>query len=1062
MDSNVSQFLSRCERSSQDAYDAFKELLARLENTSDPSARTQAIRFWNEVADQSPSTMGRYHFSLSELRLRPEEGAELKLRLLQLPSTFAPEEWSFTFFEGLTRYKTAEFIDRRVVELGCGNGWISLALAIQTRPAQIMGLDINPRAIVCSKLNLYLNAFHADGSPRWVSDGQTLLDRVQFHVSDLLEVPRKSAWLVDRVIGCIPQVLNPDPDFTSKLLTQGVRETESDEFLHSLSNYAAGDSGSIEDQFGLGLIARALEESVDILRPSGKVILNLGGRPGTAVLQHMFLRRGFTVSRVWHKQVSQAKDTDIQALVEIESKTPHRFEFYMGRGSDTPVCASTALAYAEAGGEIAHGLSVYEARMREPIAVKKILQHLRGKQARNSVDLSYTDSALAEEKMAFLAGLTDRLSGSSTFPYEATEGLASFRKRISLFFKNYFRIPWSAENVIITPSLATSCQAILQLYRPKVAAVDATLIQGMRERDVPVRTQILEIPRRADLACELLEKLKPELMIYSIPQNEGRSRDAFDNLVATSVKTGTRLVLDFSDLLELSSTPATGGFFSALSENPLPPTVTLVCGLVKNRLYQDLEAAFVVSENRDFLHQLTAAADLTYSRAPYFNQLYYERLLSDLLNFQLTETGVANLKTRNLAGETAETRKRFVGTPDSVTQALQHPAVHGDETASSRKDTIRLDYGENSLPAPSIVAETIFEAFSKMHLTPSETDPTDELFRLVKERFGWARTEGMKQILGIGISTLFSSVAEYCATKEITLLFPAGAYGHFVASAQFHGTSIETVTGSFDHQFKITPKLLNEALTRVSKKSKDGCWFVLNAPLVNPTGVRYSSDELDLLLEVAEAHKAPVLLDALFSGLEFSSAETHTPLRRLGREGSELRFAFLGGLSKEFAAGGLRLGYAVSSDTELLQALRGGSYPAPHPTLRYSMKKTLQALLNRDPGTVSELGEQRLLLKRRADRLSALLKTSGWEPLPSSGGLFLVARPSAELLARKLEGKKLEPVTLANELHRSTGVLINSPEWTGIPGFFRFVLSVSDSDFEQALIKLTEFTAKLS
>ncbi len=1035
--------------------------MTRLED-SDVAVRNQAIQFWNEIADLAESKtgqMGRYHFSLSELRLRPEEGSELKLRLLQLPSTFAPEEWSFTFFEGLTRYKTSEFIDRRVVELGCGNGWISLALAIQTRPAQIVGLDINPRAIVCSKLNLYLNAFHADGSPRWSSDGSTLLDRVQFHVSDLLEVPRKKGWLVDRVIGCIPQVLNPDPEFTSKLLTQGVRETESDEFLHSLSNYAAGDSGSIEDQFGLGLIARALEESVDVLRPSGKIILNLGGRPGTAVLQHLFLRRGFTVSRVWHTQVSQAKDTDIQALVEIESKTPHRFEFYMGRGTDSPVCATTALAYAEAGGEIAHGLSVYEARMRDPIAVKKIIKYLRGKQTRNSIDLSYTDGALAEEKMAFLAGLTDRLGENAMFPYEATEGLASFRRRIAVFFRNYFRIPWAPENVLITPSLATSCQAILQLYRPKVAAVDAQLIQGMRERGIPLRSQIIEIPKRADLACELLEKLKPELMIYSLTQSEGRSRDAFDNLVSTSQKTGTRLVLDISDLLELSSTPPTGGLFSALSEGALPPTVTLVCGLLKNRLYQDLEAAFVVSENRDFLHQLTAAADLTYSRTPYFNQLYYERLLSDLLNFQLTETRLGSAApVRELAGETDEIRKRFVRTPDSVVHAFRHPAVHGDEQASSRPDTVRLDYGENSLPAPSVVAESVFEAFSKMHLGHSETDPLPEIFGLTKERFGWARTDDTQGVLGIGISPLFSAIAEYCAAHDIPLLFPAGSYGHFVASAQFHGARIETVAGAFDRQFKITPKLLNEALTRTNGRA----WFVLNAPLVNPTGIRYSSEELDLLLEVAEAHGAPVLLDALFSGLEFSSTDTPTLLRRLGTPGSKLRFALLGGLSKEFAAGGLRLGYALSSDMEILQALRGGSYPAPHSTLRYAMKKTLQTLLEKNPAIVSELGEQRHILKQRADRLTEVLKSTGWEPLPSSGGLFLVAHPSAALLARKLDGKKLEVQTLANELHRSTGVLINSPEWTGIPGFFRFVLSVPDSDFEQALIRLGEFFRKLS
>ena len=60
-------------------------------------------------------------------------------------------------------YPSAEFYSRRVVELGCGSGWISLALALYFLPTSIMESILNPRAVICSQLNLYLNALDDEG-----------------------------------------------------------------------------------------------------------------------------------------------------------------------------------------------------------------------------------------------------------------------------------------------------------------------------------------------------------------------------------------------------------------------------------------------------------------------------------------------------------------------------------------------------------------------------------------------------------------------------------------------------------------------------------------------------------------------------------------------------------------------------------------------------------------------------------------------------------------------------------------------------------------------------------
>lgn len=60
----------------------------------------------------------------------------------------------------------------------------------------------------------------------------------------------------------------------------------------------AFSQGFVEDQFGLGLIARALEESIQVIKPAGSIIMNMGGRPGQAVLERLYERRGFSIRKV--------------------------------------------------------------------------------------------------------------------------------------------------------------------------------------------------------------------------------------------------------------------------------------------------------------------------------------------------------------------------------------------------------------------------------------------------------------------------------------------------------------------------------------------------------------------------------------------------------------------------------------------------------------------------------------------------------------------------------------------------------------------------------------------
>ena len=56
---------------------------------------------------------------------------------------------------------------------------------------------------------------------------------MQFVPSDLLAYFADYDHPLDRIVGCIPQVLNPELEIMQDLISQG----DNDEFLHSLSNY---------------------------------------------------------------------------------------------------------------------------------------------------------------------------------------------------------------------------------------------------------------------------------------------------------------------------------------------------------------------------------------------------------------------------------------------------------------------------------------------------------------------------------------------------------------------------------------------------------------------------------------------------------------------------------------------------------------------------------------------------------------------------------------------------------------------------------------------------------
>ncbi len=1046
-DQKLTSFLATCKTSSENAVTALSSLVETLET---PSTQKEGVILLKLIVDflsnqNEEEVRKEYNFHFFDMEIPNGLNETFNLKLLQLPSTFAPEEWSYTFFEGLSRYAVSEFRDKQMVELGCGNGWISLSMALKYNCSKIYGLDINPKAILCSKLNLYLNAFDAQGNLLKLADGYTLLDKVDFQVSDLLSYfyDHKSP-VFDVIIGCIPQVLAPQESIDNSKISSEAN----DEFLHSLSNYTS-EQGFVEDKFGLGLIARSVEESIDLLKPDGKLILNLGERPRREVLERLVRRRGMLINRIWKRKVAQANDTDIDSLVRLEKEMNHHFEFYTDLHSETPINARTAKLYAEKGGVIYHNLSVYECTFDYYTETKLLFDELKNDlfaEAKVGLDLDYEDGAKKEEKIRFLAELVRDLRQTNHFPYEDNQGEIEFRKALATFLSAYQHVNFTEENILIAPNLESLVENIMDTYNPDSVFLSENIFAQfptLQNRDQSICT-----PTCSKELNALIETIQPQIVVAKIKEDDAFTWESFQKIIEVCEKSGTRLFIDISDCFDLSSSPESNGVFQYLTKNELPLHVSLVCELSKNEIYKDLKTCFLISNNSTLMDYLRNAAEFSYSRSPYLSQLFYTILVKELTSFHM-KAGWINDLTHFLSTESATFTSKYISINEQVLSSFNHAAIKGNEL-NVNNETVRFDYGENELACPDDLKISILESFTRQGFTEEEYDPKPQIKSFVSDRFGVKKADNI--YYGNGVAPLFAGIVKLIKEENGTLLLPQGAYGYFYATAQFYGVEIKTIPTNKMNNFILAKEELESVLAETEKP-----WLFLNFPLINPSGAFWKDEDMRDVLSANGIDKTRLIVDTVFSGLEFDGIQKSSVFSEVE---DRLKMIILGGVSKEYSAGGIRFGFALSN---FQSGLETKLMFTPHSTVKYTIKKLFSKYMNGDDRINSALTNQINVLKERAKILSAILMKNGWDVITPKGGLFLIASP-VSLIGKSCicsfqnESIEINASTISRIFHDKLNLLINNDEWTGIPGFCRFVLSVEENVFENGIQRLEQFS----
>ncbi|HVG57986.1 MAG TPA: aminotransferase class I/II-fold pyridoxal phosphate-dependent enzyme [Hyalangium sp.] len=1017
-----------------------------------PESAREAVHQLRELAE-ALSVPERRIAALAELRALAElcrdkpEGAPLRLvtvmaavgsmqerlELLLLPSIFAPEAWAYTFLEGMLKVPLDEYDGKRLVEVGTGSGWICIALAKFTRLSRIHGVDLNPHSPWVATCNAWLN-----GDARMVA-------RLSFGESDLLRgLPQDAAW--DFVVGCIPQVLRTEG------LPEASAEADTQE-LYDLSNYTALQN-VYEDHFGLGLIARLLDEAPEHLAPGGRLLLNLAGRPGRPIIERMFTRRGFTTQVRVARRVMQAADTDIRPLVALEQRTQREFEFFMEAHSPEPLRAATALGWLQAGHPIWHEVAVWEARLalpRETLALRAALRELGVSKLTEELDLG----AVSQEQLGFVAALAERLARSPTMPYAHEAGDASFRQLVARYLERFFELRLPEEAIFVAPEREQAVYSLLlALCDPGDGVLVSRPLLPVYERALE-RAEVRTTVTHSTLAeiHQLLGAFDVKVVFLTVEPGERTNLAVLREIVAEAGRRGIWVVLDESAFFHITSEVEPLTLFEFLAREPLPPNLVVLYGLIKNAVWPDLELTLLLPVPEPLRGDLEVAAEVTYSRISTLAQWFYERTFAELLMFRISFAEPERPPASRAPAVPLPRSKR-------IERLAGFPAFAPKPFREGDPELIRLDYGENE----GAMAQPLIEGLIAALAAPREAGTQHGLAEAVA---GFLRETRATRyvpediVLGQGVWPLVHHLG-------VALRQRLGRAPRVFISTPCYGVLPPTwVAAGCEVELGPVAKLQE-------RRGADGPDVAVISQPSNPEGSYLSHEELIALATWVVEQRALLVSDEIFGlvNLTNPTAETvHSPVTlEQVVPGVGARTILLGGLSKEFAAGGLRLGWLATRDRGLAAALReSGTVPPALATARaaawlyaaYARSPEGRLLYPARHRAVREfLVKMRRELAEKRALIAQALPGDGSSDTTEAGGLFLAPKMGS-WLGKEVAGERLTVENLPRVVYAHTHVVLNGGDWCGDPERVRVVFSIPKDKLVRARERLQAFAAWL-
>ncbi|XP_078076765.1 1-aminocyclopropane-1-carboxylate synthase-like protein 1 isoform X2 [Mustelus asterias] len=306
-----------------------------------------------------------------------------------------------------------------------------------------------------------------------------------------------------------------------------------------------------------------------------------------------------------------------------------------------------------------------------------------------------------------------------------------------------------------------------------------------------------------------------------------------------------------------------------------------------------------------------------------------------------------------------------------------------------------------------------------------------------------------------GCGSLFSALSAVLCDPGDRILLPAPYYG-FIKDDIFFYSAVKPllvhleskVSDGDTRPFQLTVEKLEKSMQIAQLQGTRVTAIILTNPH-NPLGDIYSATEMKEFLEFAKRYKLHVIVDEVYMLSVFGDTDSFQSVLSFDKLPDPQRTHVMWGISKDFAASGIRVGTLYTENTAVINALGRLScfHGVPGPT------QHMVAQLLRDQDWINQafLPTNRARLKTAHKYMTNELKAMGIPFLNRHAGLFIwtdfrkyLKNPTFE------EEEKLWKRFIDNKILLTHGKTYGCCE----PGWFRLVFADKTSRLKLGLQRL--------
>ncbi len=237
------------------------------------------------------------------------------------------------------------------------------------------------------------------------------------------------------------------------------------------------------------------------------------------------------------------------------------------------------------------------------------------------------------------------------------------------------------------------------------------------------------------------------------------------------------------------------------------------------------------------------------------------------------------------------------------------------DIAATMDDVISLGIGEPDFVTPDVILQAGVDSLQRGETRYTSNSGTIELRRAISQNlatlYGVPYDADSEVLVTVGVSEALYLAMTALLDPGDEVIVPEPCFVSYTAEVVFAGGVPVTIDTKFENDFQVTGAEIEAAITPRTKA------LLIGYPN-NPTGAVLSRQRLEEIAAIAKKHDLIVLSDEIYDRLVYGS---HQHVCFASLPGMKERTIHLGGMSKDYAMTGWRIGYACGP-ADLMDAMR--------------------------------------------------------------------------------------------------------------------------------------------